>query len=79
MLGALEPERLSYAWRHPDPRMDRLHKEVNALVEKDVHALEDPMVTFQRVWSLVSGKTLSIVRPPADRERAPRLSEPWFC
>jgi hypothetical protein len=79
-LGPLNQAAFSYIWAHPDPRMDRLHKEVNALVEKDVHALEDPMVTFQRVWSLASGKTLStIVRPAADRERAPRLSEPWFC
>jgi radical SAM superfamily enzyme YgiQ (UPF0313 family) len=79
-LGPLNQAAFSYTWAHPDPRMDRLHKEVNALVEKDVHALEDPMLTFQRVWSLASGKTLStIVRPLPDRERAPRLSEPWFC
>ena len=79
-LGPLNQAAFSYTWTHPDPRMDRLHKEVNALVEKDVHALEDPAVTFQRVWSLASGKTLStIVRPAPDRERAPRLSEPWFC
>jgi radical SAM superfamily enzyme YgiQ (UPF0313 family) len=79
-LGPLNQASFSYTWVHPDPRMDRLHKEVNALVEKDVHALEDPMVTFQRVWSLASGKTPSVmVRPAPDRERAPRLSEPWFC
>jgi radical SAM superfamily enzyme YgiQ (UPF0313 family) len=79
-LGPLNQASFSYTWVHPDPRMDRLHKEVNALVEKDVHALEDPMVTFQRVWSLASGRTLStILRPAPDRERAPRLSEPWFC
>jgi radical SAM superfamily enzyme YgiQ (UPF0313 family) len=79
-LGPLNQASFSYTWVHPDPRMDRLHKEVNALVEKDVHALEDPMVTFQRVWSLTSGKTPSVmVRPAPDRERAPRLSEPWFC
>lgn len=79
-LGALNQAAFSYTWTHPDPRMDRLHKEVNALVEKDVHAIEDPLVTFQRVWALASGTTLStIVRPSPDRERAPRLSEPWFC
>src|SRR6185369_12165886 len=33
-LGALEPAKLSYAWTHPDARMDRLARDVFAAVEK---------------------------------------------
>ena len=80
-LGELNQASFSYVWTHPDPRMDRLQKEVSALVEKDVQAGEDPAVTFYRVWSLASGRKgggLSPVLRP-DRPRAPRLSEPWFC
>jgi hypothetical protein len=80
-LGPLDQASFSYKWAHPDPRMDRLQKQVAALVEKDVHAGEDPATTFYRVWSLAAGRSSTMVAPvlAADRERAPRLSEPWFC
>jgi hypothetical protein len=80
-LGPLDQASFSYKWAHPDPRMDRLQKKVAALVEKDVQAGEDPGVTFYRVWSLASGREPMTLVPalPSERERAPRLSEPWFC
>jgi hypothetical protein len=80
-LGPLDQASFSYVWAHPDPRMDRLQKQVSALVEKDVHAGEDPAVTFYRVWALAAGRQPTTVVPalPPERERAPRLSEPWFC
>jgi hypothetical protein len=79
-LGPLDQASFSYRWAHPDPRMDRLHKEVSALVEKDVTEGVDPGVTFYRAWSLASGRKAGeapVLSP--DRLRAPRLSEPWFC
>jgi radical SAM superfamily enzyme YgiQ (UPF0313 family) len=80
-LGALDQASFSYVWTHPDPRMDRLQKEIAALVEQDVRASVDPAVTFERVWSLAAGRkqkgAASQLAP--NRERAPRLSEPWFC
>jgi radical SAM superfamily enzyme YgiQ (UPF0313 family) len=78
-LGPLNQAAFSYTWVHPDPRMDRLQKEVSALVEKDVHAGTDPAVTFHRVWALASGRKPCAISLAPDRERAPRLSEPWFC
>ncbi len=80
-LGPLDEAAFCYRWVHPDPRMDRLQREVSAVVEKDVHAGEDPAVTFDRVRSLASGRRAGLVPPtlPADRDRAPRISEPWFC
>jgi radical SAM superfamily enzyme YgiQ (UPF0313 family) len=80
-LGPLDQASFSYRWTHPDPGMDRLHKEVSALVEKDTQAGEDPSVTFYRVWALAAGRRPRDVSSPLprDRIRAPRLSEPWFC
>lgn len=80
-MGRLDQASFSYVWAHPDPRMDRLQKQVAALVEKDVHAGADPATTFYKVWSVASGRDLAMVIPTMapDRERAPRLSEPWFC
>lgn len=80
-LGELDQAAFTYRWKHPDPRMDRLHKEVSKLVEAATRDNEDPGVTFYRVWELAAG-----IKPremaaglSADRNRAPRLSEPWFC
>jgi radical SAM superfamily enzyme YgiQ (UPF0313 family) len=80
-LGFLDQASFSYRWTHPDPRMDRLQKAASALVEKDVEAGVDPAVTFYRVWSVAAGREPGAVVPvlPPDRQRAPRLSEPWFC
>ena len=78
-LGPLNQASFAYTWAHPDPRMDRLQKEVSALVEKDVHVGEDPAATFTKVWSLAAGRDLATLPLRPDRERAPRLSEPWFC
>jgi radical SAM superfamily enzyme YgiQ (UPF0313 family) len=80
-LGQLDEASFSYIWAHPDPRMDRLQKTIAALVEKDVHAGEDPARTFYRVWSVAAGRDPRAAVPALapDRERAPRLSEPWFC
>ena len=76
-LGMLEPERLSYAWTHPDPRMDRLAHDVFAAVEAGAG--------FAEVRALAEA---AAPRPPSSadpivhktvRGRPPRLSESWFC
>jgi len=82
-LGALDQPSFSYGWSHPDPRMDLLHQRVTALVEEAAQRGEDPALTFVRLRDLAAqgGRrrpTFSAVAP-RDRERAPRLTEPWFC
>ncbi len=79
-LGPLDRALFSYRWEHPDPDMDRLHREVGALVEADTRAEADPAETFYRVWELAAGRSIPRAGPVRrDRPRAPRLSEPWFC
>ena len=82
-LRSLDQSSFSYRWSHPDPRMDELHKAVSVLVERDSQAGADPGETFYCVWELAA--SLQGSPPPQryalpdDRERAPRLTEPWFC
>jgi radical SAM superfamily enzyme YgiQ (UPF0313 family) len=78
-LGPLDQALFSYRWAHPDPRMDRLQRAVSALVEQDTRDGTDPFATFYRVWALAAGRRPGAVPLRPDRERAPRLSEPWFC
>jgi hypothetical protein len=76
VLGPLEPERLSHAWRHPDPRMDRLAHDVLVAVEGGAD--------FAAVRALAEA---AAEKPPAPRPvenkrvrgRPPKLSEAWFC
>ncbi len=75
-LGALEPEKLSYAWTHPDARMDLLAHEVFAAVEAgasfaDVRALAEAAASRPPRVDPIVHKTV--------RGRPPRLSESWFC
>src|SRR5512135_417291 len=84
-LGALDEAALTYRWTHPDPRMDRLHREVNEIVEEGAERGADAATQLERIRAtadaLAQRHRLSR-RPailPADRRRAARLTEPWYC
>jgi hypothetical protein len=77
---------LAYPWTHPDPRLDRLHQQIMALVSHS-SAAEDRFATFRAIWELVAD---AAEQPPNDpfalvatevlsREPIPHLSEPWYC
>jgi radical SAM superfamily enzyme YgiQ (UPF0313 family) len=85
-LGPLDQTGFQYQWTHPDPRMDKLHREVSAAVEAAAGANEDPVATFDRLRAIAY--RFADRQPPApmvsrpqspDRHRPPRLTEPWFC
>jgi radical SAM superfamily enzyme YgiQ (UPF0313 family) len=91
-LGPLDEEALSYTWQHPDPRMDALQREVQALVERAASQRELIAVTFAAIRRLAAERLDA--REPAlvgagisdttgtmrrSRRPIPHLSEPWFC
>ena len=91
-LGPLDEEALSYTWQHPDPRMDALQREVQALVERAARQREPIAVTFAAIRRLAAERLDA--REPAlvgagvsdatgalrrSRRPIPHLSEPWFC
>jgi hypothetical protein len=51
-LGPLIEATLTYAWTHPDARMDRLHRLVSAVVERAAKAGEAIEETFARICDL---------------------------
>jgi radical SAM superfamily enzyme YgiQ (UPF0313 family) len=86
--GPFDERSLTYAWIHPDARMDRLYESVAAVAEEAARADEDPAVTFARIHEMAAamdGRASSATRhgprdlQAAQREPPPRLSEPWFC
>jgi radical SAM superfamily enzyme YgiQ (UPF0313 family) len=90
-LGPLDEERLTYRWRHPDPRMDDLHTTVTLRVEEAVLAKEPPAETVAALYDLAlraAGRNMGKGREGAGatwqearrtQQKAPRLTEPWFC
>jgi len=87
-LGALDQAALTYRWTHPDPRADRLHHDVTALVERATGQRADPAATFRDIQNLAlaaagwdPGSAEAVSKEAACRRRhlAPRLSESWFC
>jgi radical SAM superfamily enzyme YgiQ (UPF0313 family) len=82
-LGPLVERAFSYAWAHPDPRMDALQSEVARIVEAGAEARADDAATFAEVRAAaglgVAGPREPVGRAAPARRRAPRLTEPWFC
>jgi radical SAM superfamily enzyme YgiQ (UPF0313 family) len=85
-LGRLERSCLSHSWSHPDPRMDRLQREVSAVVELSAHRGLDPCLSFReiaRCYEAIAGREKREVSgmPLEGRptRRVPRLTESWFC
>ncbi|MCH8921603.1 MAG: radical SAM protein [Planctomycetes bacterium] len=79
--GPLDEAALTYRWTHPDPRMDKLQKDVSKLLEEDTLAEVDAARTFYGIKELAHGRPpVNVVCSlPVDRQRAPRLTEAWFC
>jgi radical SAM superfamily enzyme YgiQ (UPF0313 family) len=82
-LGPRVEDAFYYRWTHRDPRMERLHTDVAALVAQTADAREDAVTTFSRIRRLADAAAGAPPRPDlplqAGRTRPPRLTEPWFC
>ena len=84
-LGELDPAAYTYRWRHPDPRMDDLHRAISELVEKAQRAQADPIETFFHIKALAfatAGREMCIscaINDYGTRKVIPHLTETWFC
>jgi hypothetical protein len=86
-LGPLDEEHLTYAWTHPDPRMDALQATLAALVEADAgahdHEAVDAVLTFAEVKRAVlaaaTGEDRPVTVAPQPEAFVPGLAESWFC
>lgn len=87
LVERFDDEALLYPWTHPDPRVDRLHADILAVVE-EASAEESRVETFGKVWRLAreacdtqDPNELDAVVSQMSRTRmsVPHLSEPWYC
>jgi len=84
VAGPFDPVALAHPWRHPDPRVDALAEEVQAIVERSEKAGRSRGAIFRRIWE-VAHAAAGLDEPargtPARAARAavPYLTEPWYC
>lgn len=77
-IGTFDSQALVYPWRHPDPSIDALCRQVLAVVEQAGGA--DRVRTFLKIWELAFDG-----QPPPEfdsipcRCTIPYLNEPWYC
>lgn len=83
-LGPLDEAAFTYTWRSPDPRLDRLQRDVARIVEAAAAAGEDAPATFAKIkaasWAYAGESPPPVTKlrhaPPG---QPPRLTEAWFC
>ena len=82
-FGPLDPAAFAHPWRHPDPRVDALQREIEARVGAGAESGEAALESFEAVRALAWRAAGREGAPPAIRTRrrgaAPRLTEHWFC
>ena len=80
LTGTFDARSLTYRWRHPDPRVDRLQEQLASLVGERPSAPRREL--FALVWDLAhdAAGLRSTERPePRPRTEVPYLNEPWYC
>jgi radical SAM superfamily enzyme YgiQ (UPF0313 family) len=76
---------LSYRWRHPDPRVDRLQEALQELVRQEEAGRAERREIFEKVWRLAEQSAGKPGRRPVEKSRGPTrapipfMTEPWFC
>jgi radical SAM superfamily enzyme YgiQ (UPF0313 family) len=84
-LGDLIEEDFMYEWKHPDPRMDGLQREVAKAAEEGVRNGEDAAITFFKIKDRTLRTMLGHKRPTSTEnvvvpaQKPPKLTEDWFC
>lgn len=85
-LGDLERDNFVWPWRHPDPRLDDLHRHVGRIVEQAGAADQDPLITFYQIrtaaLATLAGRASplpALAAPAGAGDRPPRLTEAWYC
>jgi hypothetical protein len=82
-FDGLDDLALTWRWRHPDPRMDALQREVaTAAADGERRRLpaHETQAAIAVLASLAAGRALGpgVPTPPSGRE-GPKLTEHWFC
>lgn len=81
-IQSFDPQLLGYPWKHRDPRVDRLHADIQSWVaDAEARHLERREI-FERIWQMAHaalGCTAPALPSGDLGPKIPRMSEPWYC
>jgi radical SAM superfamily enzyme YgiQ (UPF0313 family) len=80
--GIVEPfdaGALVYPWKHPDSAMDRLCRDLQALIKAEDRRRTPRAQVFGRIWGLAHDRPLPENFDLVPRAAVPYLNEPWYC
>jgi radical SAM superfamily enzyme YgiQ (UPF0313 family) len=80
-LMAYDAKHLGYPWNHPDPRVDRLQRDLQARVARYEQENAPRRDVFAAIWRMAHEAAGRPVPRLADELGAPipHMSEPWYC
>jgi hypothetical protein len=82
-----DEDALCYRWKHPDPRVDNLQRDVEAAIKKSLQngGQGSRRVVFHNVWQVLQEYTdapdlpIEPVSSCCSNKMVPHLSENWYC
>lgn len=82
LIGAFDSRLLGYPWKNPDPRVDALQREVQALAAQGEQAALPRATIFRSIWE-AAHRAAGVAAPALEGrslgQPVPHLSEPWYC
>ena len=85
IVGPFDQASLSYPWKHADPRVDSLQRELERTIQFSVKLEYDRSTIFEYAWHLLQqakgsdDEVLPTLPALAARATIPYLTEPWYC
>jgi hypothetical protein len=82
LAGAFDERTLTHPWRHPNPELDRLQREVEKLVGRRINApRRETFAAVRRLATLNAECQVPNAEsvPRVSRSAIPYLTEPWYC
>jgi len=78
MAGPFDQRGLCYPWHNPDPSLDRLCLDIQAIIKREEKRGASRQEIFRAVWDLAGAGEFPDV-PMTARATIPYLTEPWYC
>ena len=82
LIGDFDARLLGYPWRHQDPRVDELQRQIQVFVASAEEEGLARREIFARVWAMAH-EALGGTAPALESRNlgapVPHLSEPWYC
>lgn len=85
IVAPFDQASLSYPWKHADPRVDTLQRELERTIQFSVKLEYDRSTIFEYAWHLLQQakgsdeEVLPTLPALAARASIPYLTEPWYC